>query len=440
MTRLARTDRGFATVAVLLALGLAIVVLVGLQASALRQAAAGREAAARVRAHWAARAGLEATISALAYETERGATEDAFEVYDAMDRLASGALAGAEFDVRHTYAGRENPGVFDAHARINVNRMGFDDLMELEGMSEDQAAAILDWVDADDSTRELGAEAGYYRSLDPPYEPRNAPLKTLAELELVAGVRAEDVRGEDWNLNARLDPNEDDGDATWPPDDGDGRLDAGWSAWITTESVEAGGVGVSGEERLYLLESTDRQLTSVVEDLSMPQARAVLDYVRRDGARIEDLISTPLSVIAPTVANLGAPPESIQDLTGDQILALLEETTLFGPDDGPIPGRLNLNTADREALDYLPAIPTALADQIMFARDTRPGGFSSILDLIEVTSPQGVTQLSTLVTVRSNAFVVSSVGRDLNSGVEVGIVATIERTSWPVIISEMSVR
>ena len=39
-------------------------------------------------------------------------------------------------------------------------------------------------------------------------------------------ARPEFVRGEDWNLNGRLDPNEDDGDISYPPDNSDGKLDA----------------------------------------------------------------------------------------------------------------------------------------------------------------------------------------------------------------------
>ncbi len=434
-----RRVQGFATVVVLLAMSIATVVLVGLQASAFRQAAAGREAVGRVRAYWAARGALEAQIAALGRHVEDGENASWFSLYDDMDAMASGTLENAEFEVVWQDRGEARVGVEDAHAKVNVNRMSAEDLMELPSMSEDMAAAILDWIDEDDSVRELGAEKGYYAQLPSPYEPRNGPIRSLRELELVAGVRAEYVRGEDWNLNGRLDPNEDDGDATWPDDDADGDLDAGWSQWITTESVDEG-LAASGEARLDLVEADERQLLGRVETLEPLQARVVLDYARREGSRLEDLISTPLRLIAQSVVGLGAPAEAVRDLEREQLEALLAETTLTDPEAGPVPGRLNVNTADREAFDYVTAIPAGLADQIVFMRDSRAEGFTSLLDLLDVVPPPSLTQLSIFVDVRSTSFVVNARGRDVNTGIEVDLVATIQRTGLPIVISELRVR
>ena len=434
-----RRGQGFATVIVLLAMSIATVVLVGLQGSAFRQAAAGREAVGRVRAYWAARAGLEAQISALGKHVEDGESSSAFALYDDMDAMASARLERAEFEIVSTEGGDERVRVEDAHGKVNVNRMSEEDLMELPNMSEDMAAAVLDWIDEDDFVRELGAEKGYYSQLASPYEPRNGWITSLRELELVAGVRAEYVRGEDWNLNGRLDPNEDDEDATWPEDDGDGKLDAGWSAWITAESVDEG-VGYSGEARLELRLADERQLLARVEALEPLQARVVLDYARREGAWLEELISTPLTLLAQQVVGLGAPPNAVPNLTGEQMQGLLEETTLFDPDDGPIPGRLNVNTAEREVFDYVTAIPAGLADRIVFMRKSRAEGFTSLLDLLDLVGPAQLTQLSIFVDVRSTSFVVGSRGRDVNTGIEVDLVATIERSGLPIVISELSVR
>jgi general secretion pathway protein K len=50
-------------------------------------------------------------------------------------------------------------------------------------------SAITDWLDKDDeATGELGAETSYYQSLENPYEARNGPLTSLAELQLVRGM------------------------------------------------------------------------------------------------------------------------------------------------------------------------------------------------------------------------------------------------------------
>lgn len=435
-----RAGRGFATLVVLVMLALATVVLVDLQTSAFREAASGREALARTRAYWAARGGLEAQVARLGDETERGEeVVSAFQVLDSMDRVAGGELRGARFEVKHTTADGERFGVADAHAKININRMNFDDLMELPGMTEDQAAAILDWVDTDDFVRDLGAESGYYGQLDSPYEPRNGFIRSLFELELVAGVDRLDVRGEDWNLNGRLDPNEDDGAASWPDDDEDGELDAGWSGIITTESVDEG-LAVSGERRVDLLTADERQVIALVDDLDPLQARVILDYASREGVFLTDLFSTSLVAIAATTPSLGADPSAVRELEPEQLGQLLDGATRFAEEDGPIPGRVNINTADRETLDYMTSIPSGLADQLIFARDNRPEGFASIVDLLDVVGPGQLANLSRLLDVRSSAFVVSSRGRDLNTGVEVEIVATIERSALPIVVTEMRVR
>ncbi|MEO1130202.1 MAG: hypothetical protein AAFX05_10925 [Planctomycetota bacterium] len=432
--------RGFATVIVLLAIAIATVVLIDLQSSALRQATAGREAVARVRAEWAARAGLESSISVLGNEAELNSENvTAYQVYDALDRVAAGQLKGVEFEVYHTEGEDERLGVADAHVKVNVNLMSFDDLMELVGMTEDTAAAILDWIDEDDLVRDLGAEDGYYLQLPSPYEPRNGFIRSLLELELVAGVRSEDVRGEDWNLNGRLDPNENDGDTTWPPDDADGVLDAGWSEFITAESVDVG-LGISGEERLLLLDADERQLQARVEGLDPLQARVILDYANREGARVEDLIGTPLVTIAQTVPGLGAPAQSVRELEEDQLQTLIDETTVRDPDDGPAPGRLNINTIEREVLDYVTSLSAGQADQLIFVRDSRPEGFVGLLDLLNIIDPGTLVELSRILDTRSNAFVVTARGRDINTGIEAEIIATIERTSLPIVITELTVR
>lgn len=49
--------------------------------------------------------------------------------------------------------------------------------------------AITDWLDKDDETTgELGAETDYYQQLENPYECKNGPLTSLAELQLVRGM------------------------------------------------------------------------------------------------------------------------------------------------------------------------------------------------------------------------------------------------------------
>lgn len=432
--------RGFATVFVVVAIAIATLVLLSLQSTALRQASAGREALATVRAEWAARAGLEATIAGLEFQSQQGAAVTAWDLFAEMDRVSAASLDGAEYDVRHTDEdGDEKEGVLDTHSRLNVNRLRFEDLMLLPGMTEDIADAIVDWVDADDVPGEFGAEAGYYSQLESPYEPRNGPVRTLVELELIRGVTSSMVRGEDWNLNGRLDPNEDDGDLSWPPDDADGVLDQGWSAHLTAVSDDRS-TAPDGDARLYVPDASESQLTARISGLSALQARVVLDYGLRDGARLEDLVANPLPNIAATVPNLGVPASAVEALNEEQIEKILQECTLNEPDRGPVPGRLNINTVGAETLEYIDGLPTGFSDQLLFARSTRPEGFASVLDLLDIMGPVQVAQYSRLFAVESNSFVVSVRGRDTSTGIEVDIVAVLSRPELPVVITDCIVR
>ncbi len=139
-------------------------------------------------------------------------------------------------------------GLIDESARLNPNALigfGLDDeltremLMYLPGMTEDVADAILDWVDADDDTRDYGAETDVYLMFSPPYEAKNGPLESVDELLLVDGVTPELLFGEDANRNGLLDPNENDGEATPPLDNADGLLNPGWAAFLTVHSRES---------------------------------------------------------------------------------------------------------------------------------------------------------------------------------------------------------
>ncbi len=106
-------------------------------------------------------------------------------------------------------------------------------LMMIPGMTAELADAILDWLDDDDTPRTYGCESEYYQSLSPPYPAKNGPMDSLEELLLVRGVMPDLLYGEDANRNGLLDPNENDGDASWPLDNSDGTLQLGWSAYLT---------------------------------------------------------------------------------------------------------------------------------------------------------------------------------------------------------------
>ncbi len=130
--------------------------------------------------------------------------------------------------------GKELQGKVDEHPHRSR-------LMSLPGMSEEIADCILDWLDDDDEPREFGAEAEYYESLDPPYQPTNGPMRCLQELLLVRGITREHLYGADRNRNGMLDDNESDAAATAEIveiDATDSISLRGWSAYLTLFSRE----------------------------------------------------------------------------------------------------------------------------------------------------------------------------------------------------------
>lgn len=431
-----RTSRGFATLLVLWVAAIASVIMVTVEAISATQAVAGREALARVRAAWAARAGLEFALARAEFDSLNPSTSSVFALFDDLAASGEGRLQDSAWRLSYTDQDGDRLGVRDAHEKINLNIATAAQLALLPEMPEDGPDSVADWIDADDDTRALGAERSFYQSRLYGYKPRNGPFKSIAELELVVGMSAEVVRGEDWNLNGRLDPNEDDGDLSWPPDNADGRLDAGLSAYLTVASVD-GGLGVSGESRLDLATATSAQ---VVQRLGVDavQAQVIAGYGASSGATITTFISRTLRQLATTAGLDQAAAAAVRNLDREQLGTLLNECVI-GDASGGKPGKLNINTCDAEVLEYIPEITPTLADAIIFERSGRPDGFRSVADLLDVPTMnnQRLARVAQYLDVRSNAIIVSSRGRDSKTGIEVEIVATVDRSTIPAVITEL---
>lgn len=443
MRRTRHERRGFATLMVFAVIALAAIIIGMIQTSAFGQATAGREALARVRAQWAARAGLESMIATLEWSTENPDLGSAFTLMDDFVAVSTGELDGATYRIATFEESREVLGPADAHSRLNINRLTRDQLLTIEPlMSEDVADSILDWIDTDDDTNPLGAELGYYAGLPYPYEPRNAPMRSILELELVAGVDARDVRGEDWNLNGLLDPNEDDGDESWPPDNADGILDRAWSGVLTASSLD-GALAPSGEAKIDLQSADAGEIVQRVKADSN-QAQAIVDYVASNpNATMRDFIVRDLRQLAQQAGGGGGQTVRIDNLTREQLGLLLDEATVGPAESGAyIPGKLNINTCPAKTLEYLPQITPEVADAIIAERSARPDGFVSLADLLSVPGI-GRRQLAAiyeLLCVRSNVYEVTCRGRDARTGIETEIRAVLDRSTLPVVLQEVSVR
>ncbi len=434
--------RGSVIMVVLWTIGIAALVTTAVQISSFRQASIGRESLQRIEARWAARAGVEQIMAVMADHTERPVRDDAFAMVRDMEFVSIGDLMGASYDVRHHAEGRDFYGPMDEHSKMNVNTANIATLMLLEDMWLDIADAIVAWMTEEDEMGAMGTFSvgrDYYLSLNPPYEPRFDRFQNIAELELVAGVWPRYLRGEDWNLNGRLDPNENNGGATFPPDNADGVLDAGWSAFLTATSVR-GGATVSGEPRLYL---ADAKIAEVMERLGVDerQAKALIRFGRNSDSQLEQLLVYPIT----NIDNSGVASDQvynieIEPLTEQQHRAVFEELTVSNPVNRE-PGLMNINTVSsvflRDLLELYGADPI-VAEEILYLRDSRPEGITSMLDLraIPEMSDELLIQLGGLMATRSNVYMISSKGRSWGIGAEVEIVAVVDRSTLPVRIIE----
>ncbi|MFO0893858.1 MAG: type II secretion system protein GspK [Phycisphaerales bacterium] len=463
--------RGSTVVIVIWAVAIASIVVAATQVLSWRQATQGKEALARVQARWAARAGVETMIAIMEYHAENPDPDDAFSLVRDMEDHAIGETDTGEYDIRHFFDGREYAGPMDEHGKLNVNLATRTQLVNLPYMTPDTADAIVDWRDANDEVEGMGAESDYYANRGMKYRPRNADFRSIAELELVAGVWPEYLRGEDWNLNGRLDPNENDGKVSAPEDKPDDILDAGWSGYLTALS-RGTHTAPSGQPKLYLRNATADE---IVERLGVDQqqATALINYAKNPTAKLETLLLAPLSSLGSATTGGGSSGGSTGGATGGQssgsrgssgrssggrnsggassaqgsgtkpldtpqLRAVLQEASLDDPAK-PAPGRLNLNTASADVLKKALGLDPKTADAIVQRRNAKPEGLTSLVDLLDIPAvkPETIAAIAGLVDVQSSVYSISSRGRARGTGTEVDLFVVVDRSTNPVTILEV---
>jgi hypothetical protein len=455
MTRLARPStpasmpasasrrRGSVIVVVLWSLGIAAVIGTALQVFAFRAANLGGSTLQEIQARWAARAGVENMIATLALNTEEPYPDDAFAIVRDLDAISFLELGDAAYEISHHSARVDVNGPFDESSKVNFNRQQPFLVYELmDDITPDQIEPLIDWTDEDDEPGLFGAEADYYLAQGL-YQPRNGPFRSLAEMELVAGVWPEFVRGEDSNLNSRRDANEDDRARTLPDDNGDGWLNGEWSRVLTVSSLDDGATD-SGFPRIHLKRADPIELQDRlgVDEL---QAERLIAFGRNEANELWQLIGLPLAGIDDQ-GNVGAPggdPETPQAAPLDdlQLRAVLAECTMRPLFDRR-PGRVNINTAAPELVRDIcefAGFDESVADELLFVRNGTPEGFTSEIQFADIradVTPEDIQLLASIFGVRSNVYRISSVGRSFASGTEVEIICLVDRSTVPVRILE----
>jgi len=435
--------RGFAIGIVLWAITIIAIMLVTVQVASYRQAASARESLARVRATWAARAGIESMIAKLQGQTRQTDSVSTVQILASMAAENTGEVVAqgltTTWRIEHTDEnGTLQPGVQDAHAKLNVNLLTQEDLLLLPDMTEELAQSIIDYIDADEDASVSGAEDETYQSLNHSYRARNTPIRDLAELDLVYNSRIEYVRGADADLNGIISAVERSGQ-----NQSTSNSDGGWSAFMTAASSTSG-LGAGGEPKLDLAAAQSADVTALL-GVNTTQADAIVSSAQQTGFAMDAFIRTTL----PNLANRAAQAQGQTlpanrrptDLTREQ-LALLVDNCTIGDAKLTLPGKININTVSRRTLEYLASVDSTLADELIEYRESQGGEIVSIVDLLDLP---GMTraQLATLAAIfdtQSTVFVATCKGRDAATGLEVEMIAELDRSTMPLTIRSLRVR
>lgn len=373
-------------------------------------------------------------------------------------------------------------GAIDEASKININAMMKIDktgdklykmLLLLPNMTDEIANSIIDWLDADSTPRQGGAESDYYSGLSPSYQCKNGPLDSIEELLLVKGVTPQLLFGSDLNRNGYQEPDEN--------SNGTGAtsgFDRGWSAYLTIysreQNVDAQGAAFTNlnDSAIDLPTMYDTLSTKLGEDL----AKFIIIYRQYGGT--EPAATTPTPSLGGTIAallgvkgkggssttktgNLASynPPDfltkkaskkitSLYDLVSREVqikttdpktkkdvttiyksplsdpaqradlLPKLFQTATVWADTAEISARINLNTAPHEVVATLPELDAADVQAIMGARpqyssSDSPGAvYQTPTWLITQANidPKKLSKLDKLITTRTQVYRVQSLG------------------------------
>lgn len=290
--------------------------------------------------------------------------------------------------------------------------LGREALMNLPDMDESTADAILDWIDRDSNTRDLGAEADYYTGLDPPRRPRNGPPPSLEEILLVRGVTREKLFGIDLNANFRADSWESDLARDQAETFSDTQIP--WAQFLTVRSGERD-ESADGKPRIQLNQANLGKLQNELSTALEPTwANFIVAYRQfgpyRGSGQAEDPSNLTVDLSKPAKLRIRSP----LDLIGVRVAIPDESESASGPepksrsksrskssakpkmivsspfttDPGqmreflpklmdrvtvgngkPIFGRVNINLAPREVLLGVPDIDSAIVERVLSARN-----------------------------------------------------------------------
>lgn len=237
-------------------------------------------------------------------------------------------------------------GITDEAGKININTAG-DDILQNLGFTADQSQSIQDWRLQDSSTT-----TGTGSTPSGSSTAKGGPFESVEELALIGGMDLNLLNGEDANFNGFLDPNENDGDKSDPPDNSDGKLDAGILEWVTAFSIEPE-LDVNGVARTKITTLTPavmNELSTNHPGVTLPAAPAApvaTGKTGTTGAVAGVTCSGPLDFLVKTGMN----PDDFDKVYADMRMEELQ-------------GKINVNTATQSVLSRIPGLETRAADLV----------------------------------------------------------------------------
>lgn len=298
-------------------------------------------------------------------------------------------LLGRDTNLWQNTSTRPYFGLVDEASKLNLNTVTVDMLMTLPFMTQAFAAAIVDWRDTDTEPTDSGAEDEYYGRLNPAYRCKNAPFESVEELRMVAGAELALLFGEDTNLNGFLDPNEDDGDASYPSDNQDGRLDFGLLEYVTVFSSEPN-TNAGGTNRVDVSNPTQQAVVTFLQErFGQNRATQLLNQLGNQGS--------PRSVLEFGL-NAGMTAEELAQVEGD--LTVTNATALVG--------LINVNTASAEVLACVPGIGQENAQTLVGARASASNAATSLYWIVDTLGRESAIAAAPYLTTRSYQFTVDA--------------------------------
>ena len=272
-------------------------------------------------------------------------------------------------------------------------------LMQLPGMDEQTATAIIDWMDEDDQPLPNGAESEFYSTMTRPLSPRNGLPSDIDELLFVKGVTPLRLFG------IETEKPMDDALRGSAPIISSGVVEKEpvlpWSEFLTVYSAERN-ESYTGRPRLFLNSEDLQELhEKLVEVMPTNWANFIVLYRQYGGTTsyehtsVENAGEQPITIdfSMPGEVRIGSPLDFYEAVitipsssdSEDQIaiaspfsdgatdspgpLAELLDLITVVPEER-IVGRININDAPSEVLMALPGIEHSIVEGIVAARET----------------------------------------------------------------------